>query len=479
MNAVLSFAKTTLVLVGLWGALALVAFMSGVRPRSSSAASPASPDGGLADAAAGSDGGVLDAGTFELDLGASVAAPPTTATLASALPRLHVCDEPALAPSLSILDVVGDARREIVIGCGASWEIVARPSVGDLPNVATDGDWMRVAHVVAPATRGDRSPLASGAAAIDLDGDGDLDTLFPFARVGAGGSTSGGGVFALTRATSGALEAPRSLAPIAAVAALSITLPSGAGLVVLDRGSPLTRAPSEAWMFTLGGSPSRIAAPHAGTGATGLGVVDVDRDGKLDVLVASSDDSRLDILYGDDASRFTRARTLTVPSATDIAIGDLDADGAPDALVVGTTLSRLLAHAGHDPALVPIEGGPADLRDAAILDVDHDGRGDIVGWSHPRLVVLAGRADGTYETRTFVELALGETGPRRSALADLDGDGNPEVVLLTVSEDGPRRMLDLVIVPSSERGLVRIGAARPLPDAPLMLTIALPDPNAP
>ena len=48
-----------------------------------------------------------------------------------------------------------------------------------------------------------------------------------------------------------------------------------------------------------------------------------------------------------------------------------------------------------------------------------------------------------------------------------------------VGDEAGTRMLDLVVVPSSERGLVRTAAAAPLPDAPLSLTIALPDPNAP
>jgi hypothetical protein len=465
MNAVASFAKTALVLVGLWGVLAIVGLVGGVVPLGGAPPAAAPADAGVADASVPTDAGAEpDAGTSVVD--AATIAP---IALSPALPRARVCPEPALAPSLAVVDVLGSPTPEIVIGCGASWEIVGR---------AGDGRWMRVAHVNAPPTA-DRSPLAAAARAIDADADGDLDTWLPFARIGAGGATAGGGVFVLTRGQSGALEAPRSLAPIAAVALEPIVLGSGAGVVALDRGSPLARAPSEAWVFALGASPSRVAAPHAGTNATGLGVVDIDRDGKLDVIVASGDDSRIDLLYGDEPARFARSRTLSAPGASEVVIGDLDGDGAPDALIVGATVSRLLARPGQDPSLVAIDGAPADLRDAAIADVDRDGHADVVGWSHPRLVVLAGRADATFETRTVIELAPGEIGPRRHALADLDGDGAPEIVLLAVSQDGATRMLDLVIVPASERGAIRTEPAAPLPDAPLVLTIDLPDPNAP
>lgn len=476
MDAALSFGKTALVLVGLWAILALVGLIAGVIPLHGGSETPASEaDAGLApDAgpAAEDAGAEPDAGeTIAEDAGAGATETPAVPAPAAgvALPRTRVCTEPALAPSLAVLDVVGDARPEVVVGCGGSWELLGR---------APDGAWMRVAHVTAPAMAADRTPLASAANAIDVDGDGDLDTLLPLARVGAGGSTSGGGLFVLTRSGTGALEAPRSLAPIAAVAVAPLVLASGPGLVALDRANPFAREPSEAWVFSLGASPARVASPHAATNATSLGVLDVDRDGKLDVVVASSTDSRVDLLYGDATSRFARSRTLSMPSATDIAVGDLDGDGAPDAVIAGASVARLLAHAGGDPALAPIEGAP-ELRDPAIVDVDHDGHADVVGWSHPRLVVLGGREDGTYETRTLFELASGEIGPRRHVVADLDGDGAPEVVLLVVGQDGEQRMLDLVVVPSSERGLVRTEEAHPLTDAPLMLTIALPDPNAP
>jgi hypothetical protein len=94
-------------------------------------------------------------------------------------------------------------------------------------------------------------------------------------------------------------------------------------------------------------------------------------------------------------------------------------------------------------------------------------------------VVLGARADGTYENRTLFELEGGEIGPRRVALADVDGDGARETVLLVVGDHEGARTLDLVVVPAAERGRVRTEEAHPLPDAPLSLTLQLPDPNAP
>ncbi|MFO0681170.1 MAG: VCBS repeat-containing protein [Sandaracinus sp.] len=476
MSALASFGKTTLVLVGLWAVLAVIGLAMGVvpLPGHDAAASAGATDGGVETPEAGIDadaGPPSDAGEAVADAGVEGTSTPPSAPTPSGpmLPRARVCAEPSLPPSLALVDAVGDARPEIVVGCGPSWELVG---------IGPSGALVRVAHVTAPEVSGERSALTSRAAGVDVDGDGDLDTVLPFARVGAGGATSGGGLFVLARAASGALEAPRSLAPIAAVAAAPIVLGSGPGMVALDRENPFARAPSEAWMFSLGASAGRVASPRVAVSATGLGVVDLDRDGHEDVVAAASEDSRLDVLYGDAASRFTRTRTLSIPSASEVVIGDLDGDGANDALVVGVGLSMLLAHADAELAATPIEDAP-ELRDAAIVNVDADPRAEIVGWSHPRLVVLDPQEDGSYEPTTLFELAGGEVGPRRHVIADVDGDGAPEVVLLVVGDEAGTRMLDLVVVPSSERGLVRTATAAPLPDAPLSLTIALPDPNAP
>ncbi len=490
MNALASFGKTAAVLISLWVALALVGLITRVvPPREGLGAelaiqwfgdAPEEPDADTSLDGSVADGGDVDGSQAEdaaqgrLDAGAPPAIeppaiePPPRAP-GPALARHRVCAEPAGAPSLAVIDALGDERTEIVVGCGSEWQIFGRTAEGAL---------MRVARITPPAAPLERTGLASAAIALDIDGDGRLDLALPYARVGPGGATSGGGLFVLARRPSGAPGDARSLAPIAAVALAPIVLPTGPGLVALDRANPFARLPSEAWVFGLGAAPARIASVRAGTGATGLAVVDLDRDGMLDVVVASSDDSRVDILYGDSLARFTRRRTLSVPSAAALSVGDVDGDGAPDVVVQGAGLTRILARTG-DPVAEPIVGAPPDLRDVEIVDTDGDGRPEIVGWSHPRLTVLAPRADGTYEAQTLAELGEGEVGPRRQLLVDLNGDGAREIVLLVVGTDGAERSLDLVIVPSTERGTIRTEAARPIPDAPLALTIVLPDPNAP
>lgn len=486
MNALASFGRTAAVLLSLWAALLLVGVIAGVVPPREGLGSElalrwfgdaaAAADGGVLDGSVPDGGEVLDAGVpadgaVPLDAGAPLAIepPPLAPTPGTALARHRVCPEPTGAPSLAVVDALGDGRLEIVVGCGSEWQILGRTN---------DGGLMRVARITPPTTSADRSGLASTAIALDVDGDARLDLALPYARIGPGGATSGGGLFVLGRRPSGAPGDARSLAPIAAVALAPIVLPTGPGLVALDRANPFARLPSEAWVFGLGAAPARITSGRAGTGATDLGVVDLDRDGTLDILVASSDESRLDVLYGDALSRFTRTRTLAVPSAAAISIGDLDGDGAPDVVVQGAGLSRVLARSG-EPVVEPIAAAPPDLRDVEIVDTDGDGHPEIVGWSHPRLTVLAARADGTYEARTLAELGEGEIGPRRHLLVDVDADGARELLLLVVGTDGTERSLDLVIVPSTERGTIRTEPARPIEDAPLSLSITLPDPNAP
>ncbi len=54
----------------------------------------------------------------------------------------------------------------------------------------------------------------------------------------------------------------------------------------------------------------------------------------------------------------------------------------------------------------------------------------------------------------------GESGPRRHLLVDLVADGARELLQLVVGSDGASRSLDLVIVPSTERGTIRTEPAR-------------------
>ncbi|MEL7363084.1 MAG: FG-GAP-like repeat-containing protein, partial [Bacteroidota bacterium] len=181
---------------------------------------------------------------------------------------------------------------------------------------------------------------------------------------------------------------------------------------------------------------------------------DLDGDGDLDLLIANKLDpvntETASVFWFEDISRsgtpvFQLADTLTVPVSYHYApaLGDLDGDGDLD-LVLGTWKNRLQLYR-NDPAagegaarfvlareeIARIERGSNTVP--ALADLDGDGDLDlVVGESSGDLNLL--RNEGTPQAPRFVVVAdaFGDfDAGRRSAptFTDLDGDGDLDLVV--------------------------------------------------
>lgn len=473
MKALRSFLQTFGVLLGIWLSLALAAVLLEDVPVGASdgmprewvdAGMPAENDAGAPD----------DAGFFEIDAGQEEA----VVDAGSPVPRFRrdrwiVCPEPAIAPSLASVDLNRDGHTQLVVGCGDHWDIMS----------VVAGAPVRVARVDAPL--GDGDPSAGPAIDLDFDGDDRRDLVLPLVRYGAGGATRGGGLFVVPRDRFGGFDPPRPLAPISAVSvqggAVVGTAPRD--LVVIHQANPFARLPSEIWVFAGGSSPTRRAVLRVGVGAAGLGLGDLDLDGKLDIIASSSEDARVELFMGDGAGTFPRHHSLSIVGATNIAMGDVDGDGAMDAVIEASGISVLRARRAGDGAFETsrIEIAPSTVRGVALAQLDGDPELEIVAWDSPRLLVFERMGD-TWESRVRIELGRAdgtpELGARRHLVTDLDGDGSADVVLLGVSAiDGPR-MLELVVIPGVERGIVDLGERRDVSESPWVLRVPLPEARA-
>jgi hypothetical protein len=471
VQAAKSLLQTAGVLVALWLALLGVGVSLGAlppeggwlparTPRSTPDAAPtAAPD---ADAGAALDAGSEpDAALGRLDAPPPDASPPPPS--AHAIPTHAVCPEPAVSPSLAVLQLGGDARPEIVVGCGAAWHVLAGSPL------------TRVARLLAPP--GDDAGLSAQAgtpAALDFDGDGAADLALPFVRYGAGGATSGGGLYVLRASGWNVFGEVRAIAPIAAsaVAVGPIDAAAGDDLVGVNQQNPFARLPSEGWVFSGGAAPRRSAVLRAATGASAAALVDLDLDGLTDVALASTDDGRLDVFFGDGAGRFPRQRTFDVPSASGLVTLDVDGDAHLDLVVEGAQPALLVAGPDTGLGLAPIDG---TLRGMAAFDLAGDGRAELVGFEPPALVALRRGAEGRWERTLVLELADPSFGVRRQAFADLDGDGAAEVVLLGTRTEAGARMLELMIVPATERGVLAPSGGPAVLDAPWVIEVPLPE----
>jgi|GEM_PF-3338803 len=385
-------------------------------------------------------------------------------------------------------------RHALIVGASAA--LLALPS-GAIPDA-------RAAATGAAPTFDARRALALGAGATDprslvatdLDGDGRPDLVAGSAGGGTGaisvlrGTPSGafaaplGSPFGLgTAGGAGAIAAgdlngdgrPDVLATIASGTAADdqLVLLAGDGTGALTPGTPVT------------------AAGHQ---LAGVALADLDGDGDLDALTASTTATTAEQLgvfeqapSGLLAAGGGGATATTL--ATAVVAGDLDGDGTPDALVVSRNAGSGSAWTAGGSGLAltartPVAVG-ADPVAAALADVDGDGdldglvldgtaglvtllRNDGAGGLTPIGIAVAGLGAGTgvaagdlngdgaadlaitdgANARVGVLLGDGTgafagpvwaatgAGPRAPVLADLTGDGVPDLATADATANG-------------------------------------------
>lgn len=191
----------------------------------------------------------------------------------------------------------------------------------------------------------------------------------------------------------------------------------------------------EVWLSNDDGtftSAGTVATGEAGLTVTG----DFDGDDKLDLARIGND--RAYFHRGDGAGAFAAAVQTVAPprlsfSSFNLIVGDFNSDGRDD--VAGSSFV-LLGQAGGTFTRVASHRWPF-LAPAVAADLNGDGHLDVVrpalkNTAQSHLYVQLGNGDGTFGVHRRLEIFTHDSlGPGATA-ADVDGDGNVDVILGTV-----------------------------------------------
>lgn len=289
------------------------------------------------------------------------------------------------ATKVKVGDLDGDGKPDLVVTNSVFLNVAV------LRNTSTGVGNINFASPVAYAVA---SPF--GLAIGDIDGDGKSDLIVP-----ASGENS---VFVLRNTG---------------------LLPDG----VFDATSFKTSV-----SFTTGTSPRSVA------------LADLDGDGRLDVVAASSNSSAtLSVLRNTSASgSISFAPSVDfVAAATpwDIVIGDLDGDGKPDLVAANNSATAKVAvlrntcTSGTISFEDRVEYTTVVNRSVAIADINGDGKLDVIAGAYSGTGILSilinqGLPSGSFVAESFAAPVNINTGSHFLSIeaADIDGDGKPDLL---------------------------------------------------
>ncbi|HWX53476.1 MAG TPA: VCBS repeat-containing protein [Verrucomicrobiae bacterium] len=183
-----------------------------------------------------------------------------------------------------------------------------------------------------------------------------------------------------------------------------------------------------------------------GKGPGSIALVDVNHDGKLDILVANVESQTLTVLLGDGHGHFVPAPgapCATGKGPNDIAVGDFNGDSNLDVVIANTETPYLTVLLGdgkggfkpspHSP--FAISSSP-HVHGVAVGDFNGDGKPGVVtdSWGRNQILMLAGDGTGNLNTPGKI-FNVGKRPYQRLRSADFNKDGKPDVVTTDLDQN--------------------------------------------
>jgi FG-GAP-like repeat len=178
---------------------------------------------------------------------------------------------------------------------------------------------------------------------------------------------------------------------------------------------------------------------RVGDGPGVIALIDANRDGIPDIVVANERSATMSVLLGDGKGGFAAAPGSPIaagPSPNDIAVGDFNGDGWPDVALANHDTQQLTLLLGGEggrfrpavPSRIPVAVKPHP-HGVAAGDFDGDGSLDLAtdSWAENRLEILVNNGDGAFRAPGSY-VAVGQHPYQRIRSADLNRDGHADIV---------------------------------------------------
>ena len=318
--------------------------------------------------------------------------------------------------ALSIGDVNGDRRPDIVLSTGRHWESPIHLYLGDGKG-----------HFTPAGDIGSGGYASYGVPLVDLNGDGFLDIAVGTDAGGPKPLFFGDGKGHFTPA--GSFGEPTM--PSRNIAVGDLNGDRFPDIAIANRGRQ-----SYVYLNDGHGAFPR-AIPYGGPRDSNVtvAIADMDGDGHPDLVLARRDGQQSVVLLNDGHSAFSTPRPFGPPDADTraLAVGDLNGDGFPDIVACHLSLGTFLyLNDGHGNfrQSTKLAANQDDFYSLAIADMNRDGKPDVVGGNTARPnAVFFNSGDAS----SFRRVDFGDAGPETAtyglAIADLDGDGFPDIAV--------------------------------------------------